>query len=447
MRWLVAGLLTLGCGSVSTDGGSEGNGESTGSSGTGSQGSGGTTDGGSSTCGNGVVEAGEFCYRAVAYDDVLIGFLGDLNGDGRTDVINGTDGLRITGPDGELGPLLGWPEGPDSAQGTYATAADLDGDGIDDFLIALQSDDAPDARTIDFYFGRPDGLPVYEQRFVFGETGPTLGPILAGDIDRDEDLDVVMVLKSDDMVLSALNDGTGTLVDGPVSALAPTSMGDQDSRRALADVDGDGWPDLFYGDIVTDSGDSGLAITYGDGAGGFEGLTLAQVAAGRGSGGLGDLGGDGRADLVTQGPSGLEFPRYDELLYFRSTGRELADHISIHPPGPDEGDMPPVFALADVDLDGVLDVALGVNPHPWATPVPMHVLLSRPQQETFDHLGNLALEIDRDCENPLDTYSVDKMEAAYFNGDEVPDFFAHVQAICTATDESAHALFMILSDP
>ena len=122
--------------------------------------------------------------------------------------------------------------------------------------------------------------------------------------------------------------------------------------------------------------------------------------------------------------------------------------VSIHPPDQDEGGWFPTFALADVDLDGVLDVALGVSPNDEkGTPAPMHVLLSRPEEETFEHLGKLTLQIDEECEQPLAGYVVHEMRAAHFNDDEIHDFLAVVQAACPLSGESARVDFVILSDP
>jgi hypothetical protein len=214
----------------------------------------------------------------------------DLNGDGHPDLLATTgagDSVAVLLSNGHGGFELDrrYPLG--GASGTILVG-DVTGDGAPDVIVG-------DALLVNDGHGGllpPRSLPGAGQATVLG------------DLDRDGSLDVV--LQGPDRVgdggpLSALlNDGHGrfTLVPGPprpaptdVPAAAPAEI-------ALADVDGDGIPDVVM--ALPYVGDSGqVQIRHGDGRGGFGppvplatgGLRPTAVA-------IGDVDGDGLPDLA-----------------------------------------------------------------------------------------------------------------------------------------------------
>jgi len=206
--------------------------------------------------------------------------IGDLTGDGVLDVVvTYFSHLQLFTGDGRLGLRAGpaiktdqAPEGP--------VVGDLDGDG--DLDVGTVGND-----TNFFLTYLDDG----HGRLRLGEHAEACGspayPI-AADLDDDHDLDLAYMC--DDGVELRLNDGRGRFTRVALPSARPAFV-------AAADVNGDGHTDLVTFTAELDS--SSVVLRLGDGHGGWkvrgEGTLDGQV---QGAPLVADLDGDGHPDLV-----------------------------------------------------------------------------------------------------------------------------------------------------
>lgn len=225
----------------------------------------------------------------------------DMTGDGRADVMwtaaTGPGGgyLMLTSTDG-AGHVTGtaaygwipWPGAPAFPAGTW------DADAISDLMIVDPSG------TLQLWSGanigagsRPvmAGASTYERIFPFG------------DFDGDGFSDLGARRGADGTFWLIRGNGSGGVKGDPIVVSA--SMGDLTTAFCPGDMNGDGTPDLL---VVGRAGN--VAIVFGDGIGHF--LAFAGLGGApdptvvRQWSGVGDVDGDGRADLLALG--------YDEVV-------------------------------------------------------------------------------------------------------------------------------------
>ena len=220
--------------------------------------------------------------------------LADLNSDGRLDVVALSDSflyVLLANADGSLQPAAvlankGWRIG------------DVDGDGRLD-LIALTG------TTVSVRMGVGDGsfAPAADSPFTWGG-----GIRTVGDINRDGRLDLVVGLfiagtdttDAEEALRVMLGNGDGSFVPGAVVAGVNPDYDDYLAGVVVGDVNGDGNPDLAYGVGCSGSRDCSdfisLYTLYGNGDGTFR--------ASGGSGGgrpllIADLDGNGVSDVIS----------------------------------------------------------------------------------------------------------------------------------------------------
>jgi len=292
---------------------------------------------------------------------------------------------------GDGTPMPGWPQDA-CVLGIETGVADVDGDGIDEFISfpALRADGAPlrtdvqvpasascneaityaarmgdldaDGRVDfvnivghdfgdDLWISDIDGLRAGFPLELPGKFTHTYsGRPLIGDVDGDG---------SPNIVISSLANDGGTLhdqvrvLDGRGKLLRTLNVGQAGGDGlALADIDGDGIPE-----IVKVAG-TGLYIWHGDGSplpgwprdlGGQSGAEPA----------IGDIDGDGAVDIVTYDYEGqVSVPGVLRLHAFRGDGSYLPGFPRNLSGAP--GSMAPA-AIADIDLDGRNDLVVSLG--------------------------------------------------------------------------------------
>jgi hypothetical protein len=267
----------------------------------------------------------------------------DLNGDGHLD-------LAVADQNRELWVLLGrgdldFQNGPPAmgaqdGRGPESVAAtDLDGDGDVDVVTA----DGTGTNVLSLFVNDgAAGLKRTSTLVVGGEPST----VLALDVDRDGRVDLVSANEKDNTV-SVLR-GTGPL------AFAPPEhhpVGRLPDALAAGDLDGDGFQDLVTANAGFDEAagisEDTLTILRNDGRGGFH--SRLDVKVGRMPRGLsiGDLDGDGDADLVTANSLSN-----DATVVLNENGNFVA-RATVH-----SGPGPQGVVLADLDGRCGLDFAI-----------------------------------------------------------------------------------------
>jgi len=286
--------------------------------------------------------------------------LADLNGDGKLDLVclSNNQNFLLS-----LSVALGVGNGSFGAFTTYAisgaesfpgyaslTIGDVDGDGVPDI--------ASGALTI--LFG--DGKGAFPRRGDYlWEGGP--GLVLA-DLDGDGRMDIVagaygnaaILTGSDETSAVFFGRGGGTFWGAPATGVAGVATVDNFGLAvATADFNGDGIPDLAYSDFGR------ISILLGSSTGFFTaafqyqeasplvGLPLAMLAA--------DFTGDGKPDLAVVLQPSVNIPNYVALFPGKGDGTLQAPIAIALPVGLSAASL----AAGDFNGDGRLDLAAVVN--------------------------------------------------------------------------------------
>jgi hypothetical protein len=225
--------------------------------------------------------------------------LGDLNGDGQLDIVSPDAALSSKA----VSALLGRGNGrftpkahtEADAQPEQVALGDLNGDGRLDLLAASYGGTTDAPNVLDVWLGNGDG--------TFGDTqaySTADGPqaLVLGDLDADGHLDVVTADQWADQVSVFLGKGDGTL-----SARRDYATGVGPSALALGDVNADGSLDLVVAATGTRSATSSsvsVLLGKGDGTFGDAADFVLDVEASylRASLALADLDGDDALDIV-----------------------------------------------------------------------------------------------------------------------------------------------------
>ncbi len=263
---------------------------------------------------------------------------GDFDGDGDADLLASGDRMLWNDGDGRF--LVAPPTAhPDSGQFLWtAGLGDLDGDGIDDALMALTS-------TVELWLG--DGRGGF-RRAPSTHLPPGLTAvrrIRVGDADGDGDLDAVLVggtfFDRATPFTLLTNDGTSRFTRSPIPA-APQFNAD---LTAFADLDGDGDLDLLVG---------GPRALLNDGSGNFTSLGSAAPVFQR-TERAGDMDGDGDLDCVLV--AGVSTVSYRPEIWWNDGSGRFGNPTALQP----SGGMLVDFGLELLDFDDDGDLDVGVN--------------------------------------------------------------------------------------
>jgi hypothetical protein len=264
---------------------------------------------------------------------------GDLNGDGRADLVvansnSNTLGVLLAQANGTFGTVTTY------AAGTYTNQVaigDINGDGKLD-LVAT----ATNSNSVLVLLGQGTGGFGTAISYPVG-TRPS--DVALGDINGDNRLDVVVTNTDSNTAGVLLGQANGTL-----GSMTTYSAGYSPYRVALADIDTDGRLDLIV--LAINGNSRGVHVRRGLAGGSFANATIAALGFDGSPGDLvtGDLNLDGRPDVIV--PKG-----YGNLLevFLGQADGSVSAYTTI---GTGDGTGPIGAAVADLNGDSRPDIVL-----------------------------------------------------------------------------------------
>lgn len=291
----------------------------------------------------------------------------DLNNDARLDVATASFNTRIVSAllgngDGTLQAPLNAPAAPTALTGI--AAGDLNGDGRAD--VAATANGSP-AGSLHVYLS--NGGTFAPATPYPTNSLPQDAVIAPLDANSSPDIAVANQGGGSGTVSVFLNSGAGTFAPAPGSPITFAGLNNPLGIGA-ADFDADGFTDLVVGAI--NGTNPGVFFLKGSSTGAF----AAPVALG-GNGAqkpvTGDLNGDGRPDVAAGRSSNGDVV----IITRNATGFDPPTTVDPDGPGGNNGRI----AIADLDGDGVLDLAVPNNTGPQADKV--SILIGR-GDATFD---------------------------------------------------------------
>jgi hypothetical protein len=227
--------------------------------------------------------------------------LGDLNNDGRADLVVASVTLNFNfgfAYSNTLWAFLGQGDGTFAVHDTRDLGSYEPAEGDRDPLLALQ--DINGDRTLDVIV-RDD--PYWERLFLGRGDGSFNGPVGVdtgngdlADVNGDGKADLLTARTAENMVGVSLGNGDGTFQ--PALAYA---VGTSPADLAVGDFNGDGRPDL----VTANSGSDDVSLLLGNGDGTFRSAQHFATGAGPSSVAAADFDGDGRLDLIAGNGSSI----------------------------------------------------------------------------------------------------------------------------------------------
>jgi hypothetical protein len=272
--------------------------------------------------------------------------LGDVNGDGRLDIVVANPGNNV------VNVLLGQAGGVFATPTSYPTAnglgplgvalGDLNGDGRLDIITAGLS-----SNTVSVLSGQTGGGFAPATSYPTGISTVNHYPygVAVGDVNGDGRLDIVATNSTSSTVAILLGQIGGgfaaftTYATGPGFGLSPAGV-------ALGDVNRDGRLDI----VVANSDANTVGVLLGRASGGFAAATVYPAGNMPLTVVLGDVNSDGQLDIVTGGPS----DDIVSVLHGQTSGGFATARAYVVGPGRAGAQS---VALGDVNGDGRLEIA------------------------------------------------------------------------------------------
>src|SRR3989441_933927 len=299
----------------------------------------------------------------------------DVNGDGKPDVVvanqcassdctNGTVGVLFGKGNSTFGRVVSYESG--GYQASWVAVADVSGDGRPDLLVANQCASSNNCAngTIGVLLQNADGS--FQTAVSYPSGGYYAYSLGVSDVNGDGKPDLVVANQcatnsscANGIVGVLLGNGDGTFQP----ALAFSSGGKFAFSVAIADVNGDGKPDLLIANEYASTANQStgtVAVLLGNGDGTF------QPAVTYGSGGqyfytvaIADVNGDGRPDLLLANQCAIGGCTGGTLGVLLGNGDGTFQPAVISSIPQASGGQQ--LAIADFDGNGTLDVASGAG--------------------------------------------------------------------------------------
>jgi hypothetical protein len=283
----------------------------------------------------------------------------DLNGDGKLDLVVVNECPGGTCSNSNIGVLLGNGDGTFRSEVTYLSGGsapnsvavgDVNGDGNPDIVVANECDGSACSGSgwIGVLLGNGDG--TFRPPLRYGSGGQLPIWVAIGDVNRDGKSDLVVANANSNSVSVLLGNGDGTFQ-------TPTTYGSggvSPRHVALGDLNGDGRLDIVVANAPNYSADGTVGVLLGNGNGTF------QTAAAYDSGGssstsvaIADVNGDGKPDLLVTNLNSYGPPNPYLLGVLLANGDGTFQPVTSYDSG---GLYAWSVAVADVNQDGKPDL-------------------------------------------------------------------------------------------